>query len=224
MSEWIIDARGGTCPHCEQAFDTLALHWARNQRCTYPELDDSHHETIRGCLLGDGGLDNPNDGPPALRIASVRRPHLTWLHGQLGWLSRGITRDSTGAYRLRTMSHPAFIRYWSWMDGPPASDWTLSRPVARVWYACDGGLEWPGESTQPRAQWTITDDSVRATMQRMLSEVGFEPMEWQRRIALPFDDTAAFLEWLGDPPPGSEYKWTLNRPEYDQLRTKVVED
>jgi len=42
------------------------------------------------------------------------------------------------------------------MDGPLSH--SLTKPVARIWYACDGGLEWPEDSTQPRVTWTITDD------------------------------------------------------------------
>ncbi|MBX0288724.1 hypothetical protein EGH22_20550 [Halomicroarcula sp. F28] len=221
MSEWVIDARGGVCEQCDREYRSRSSHWARNQDCTYPDPEDDYTDIIRGCLLSDGSLDNPNDGPPALRIASMRRAHIEWIHEQLGWLSRGITRDDSGAYRLRTLSHPVFGRYWTWMDGPPAEGWTLSRPIARCWYACDGGLEWPGTSTRPRAQWTITDDAKRAACKRVLREQDYDPMEWERRLALSFDETECFLEWLGEPTPGSGYKWTLDRDEYERRRDLV---
>ena len=217
MSEWVVDHRGGVCQQCDGKYQRLAAHWARNQSCTYRELDETHHTTIRGLLLGDGNLDNPNDGPPALRIASKRCPHIEWCHDQLGWLSRGITEDTEGTYRLRTISHPAFGRYWTWMDGPPTEGWELTRPIARCWYACDGGLEWPGTSSQPRAQWTITDDSKRATCAQKLREQGYDPMVWDRRVALSFDETEDFLTWLGEPTLGSEYKWELEYEAYDTL-------
>jgi hypothetical protein len=218
MSEWIIDARGGGCEQCESSYESLSFHWARSQDCSYPSLGDDHHETIRGCLLGDGNLDNPNDGPPALRIASMREPHIGWIHDQLGWLSRGVTRDDSGAYRLRTMSHPDLGRYWTWQGGPPADGWELTRPIARIWYACDGGLEWPGDSTRPRATWTSTDDDKRAALARGLRAQGYDPMEWDRRLALEFDATERWLDWLGAPSPGSAYKWALERAEYEELR------
>jgi len=218
MPKWIVDTRGGVCHQCDSEYQRLAGHWARNQSCSYRELDDTSHEIIRGLLLGDGNLDAPNDGPPALRVASMRRPHIEWLHNQLGWLSRGITRDADGAYRLRTLSHPTFGRYWTWMDNPPAEGWTLTRPIARIWYACDGGLEWPGDSDRPRAQWTITDDSKRTACAQQLHERGHGVMVWDRRLALSFDETEDFLGWLGESTPGSEYKWALNREDYEQHR------
>lgn len=221
MGEWIVDARGGVCKQCDREYRSLASHWARNQDCTYPDVTADETDTIRGCLVGDGSLDNPNDGPPALRIASMRRAHIEWCHEQLGWLSRGVTRDDSGAYRLRTLSHPVFHQYWTWMDSPPTDEWTLSRPVARCWYACDGGLEWPGTSTRPRAQWTITDDAKRAACKRMLREHEYDPMEWERRLALSFDETERFLNWLREPTPGSEYKWILDQDEYQRQREAV---
>ena len=221
MSDWVLDARDGICEQCGREYRSLSSHWAKNQTCTYPDLADELTEIIRGCLLGDGSLDNPNDGPPALRISSMRREHIRWIHEQLDWLSRGITRDSRGAYRLRTLSHPVFHQFWTWMDAPPIDGWTLSRPTARCWYACDGGLEWPGTSTQPRATWTITDDTKRAACKRVLRERDYDPMEWERRLALSFDETERFLEWLGEPTPGSEYKWALDRDEYERQRENI---
>ncbi|WP_225308184.1 hypothetical protein [Haloarcula sp. CBA1131] len=59
MTEWIVDTRGGVYHQCDTEYQRLAGHWARNQSCTYRDLDDTHHETIRGLLLGDGNLDAP---------------------------------------------------------------------------------------------------------------------------------------------------------------------
>jgi len=220
MSEWVVDARGGACNQCGSEYQRLAQHWSRNQHCSYPDVSAAQHEAIRGCLVGDGSLDNPNDGPPALRIASMRRPHIVWVRDQLGWLVRGVTRDTDGAYRLRTLSHPTLGRYWTWTDGPPA-DWTLTKPVARLWYACDGGLEWPGSSTQPRVTWTITNNAKRRACKQALAKQGYEAMVWDRRLALPFEATERFLAWLGDPTPGSEHKWAKEREEYERRRGEL---
>ncbi|MFC6757905.1 hypothetical protein ACFQER_16150 [Halomicroarcula sp. GCM10025894] len=105
MTEWIVDDRGGVCHQCDTDFQRLAGHWARNQSCTYRDLDDTHHETIRGLLPGDGNLDNPNDGPPALRISSMRRPHIEWCHDQLGW-SPG---ELPSSFTARTCRRPATV-------------------------------------------------------------------------------------------------------------------
>ncbi|WP_225308183.1 hypothetical protein [Haloarcula sp. CBA1131] len=107
------------------------------------------------------------------------------------------------------------------MDNPPAEGWDLTHPIARLWYACDGGLEWPGDSDRPRAQWTITDDDKRATCAQQLREQGHGIMVWDRRVALSFDETEAFLEWLGEPMPSSEYKWVTELEEYERRRDEV---
>ncbi len=85
MSEWIVDTRGGVCNQCDSEYQRLAQHWSRNRHCSYRELSDSQHEAIRGCLVGDGNLDNPNDGPPALRFPRCA-----------GRILRGFTTSSAG--------------------------------------------------------------------------------------------------------------------------------
>ncbi|GGK84462.1 hypothetical protein [Haloarcula sebkhae] len=46
-------------------------------------------------------------------------------------------------------------------------------------------------------------------------------MVWDRRLALPFAETERFLQWLGDPTPGSAYKWAVEREEYERRREAV---
>ena len=74
-------------------------------------------------------------------------------------------------------------------------------------YACDGELVFPGNSTLPRATWTITDDGKRQACEQALVEQGYEVMMWDRRLVLPFGEAERFLQWLGDPTPGSAYNW-----------------
>jgi len=107
------------------------------------------------------------------------------------------------------------------MDDPPADGWDLTRPIARIWYACDGGLEWPGDSDRPRAVWTITNDDKRAACAQQLRERGHGVMVWDRRVALCFNETESFLEWIGEPTPGSEYKWTVGRNSSSRRRNEV---
>lgn len=48
-----------------------------------------------------------------------------------------------------------------------------------------------------------------------------------RRHALRFscDDTEAFIEWIGDAPPGFEYKWELDsKAEYQRLKKRAYEE
>lgn len=72
--------------------------------------------------------------------------------------------------------------------------------------------------------WTITDDDKRTACKRVLSEQDYEPMEWERRLALSFDGTEQFLAWLNPPVPGNEYKWAVEQSTYIQKRESVVTD
>ncbi len=55
-------------------------------------------------------------------------------------------------------------------------------------------------------------------LQAALAEQGYDVMAWDRRLALPFEETAQFLEWLGEPTPGSEHKWAIEHEEYERRR------
>jgi hypothetical protein len=131
--DWIIDDRIGSCGQCRSEYRSLSQHWTKARDCDHRPLSDHQHETVRGLLLGDGSLGGRES--PNLRVESVRGAHIEWLHGELGWLSRGVSRyhkDGAWVYRLQTMSHPELGEYLSWRSAPPASGWRLTRQAARV--------------------------------------------------------------------------------------------
>jgi hypothetical protein len=216
MAERILDHRGGVCEQCGQEFQILARHWSQNQSCEFRSLSDHQREIVRGLLLGDGSLD-AND-LTYLRVSSTRQSHIEWLANELGWLSRGVTYDSSEAYRLRTMSHPNLGRYWTWMEAP-STGYTLTPTAARIWYACDGTLSFAGSSDVPQITFAAKADKKRLALKDLLAHRGFDPLLWERRVALPREQTKQWLSWLGEPTPGSEYKWCTDEPQYRQLRT-----
>lgn len=215
MVERIVDQRGGVCRQCGTEFQSLSQHWSRSQVCDYRTVSDHQREIVRGLLLGDGSLDSNKHA--YLRCGSKRQRHLKWLAEELGWLSRGVTHDSSDTYRLRTMGHPYLGRYWTWMEAP-STGYSLTPPAARVWYACDGTISFGGASDVPQITFAATGDAKREAITQLLAQRGFEPMVWDRRVALPRAKTKSWLEWLGEPSPGSEYKWCIDESEYTQLR------
>ena len=177
----------------------------------------SHHqrEIVRGLLLGDGSLE-AND-LAYLRCASKRLEHLQWVSAEVDWLARGVTYDSSDTYRLQTMSHPNLGRYWTWREAP-STGYSLTPIAARVWDACDGTLSFSGASNVPQVVFTATADAKRAPITQLLAQRGFQPMEWERRVALPCEKTKPWLEWLGKPASGIEYKWCADEATYRRLR------
>jgi hypothetical protein len=212
--EWIIDTRERPCEQCGSEHRSLSQHWLSASGCDYRPLSDSQHETVRGLLLGDGSLGGRES--PNLRVESVRRAHIEWLHDELGWLSRGVSRyhkDGARVYRLQTMSHPALGEYLSWRSAPPRSGWTLTRQAARVWYACDGSLSAAGrDGGTSQISFAAMDEEKRHALVAALQRAGFAASSWSRRVGLPVAAVREWLEWIGDPPPGSEHKWRLDTP------------
>ena len=209
--EWIIDAREQTCGQCGREYRSISQHWTRSANCEFRDLTDHQHEMVRGLLLGDGSLGGRES--PNLRVESVRREHIAWLHDELGWLSRGVSRfekDGSTVYRLTTMSHPDLARYLAWRSAPPQSGWTLTRQAARVWYACDGSLSAAGRGGDtPQISFAAMDDGKRAALVAALERAGFDPHSWDRRIGLAKSAVSRWLDWLNDPTPGSEHKWPV---------------
>ena len=147
----------------------------------------------------------------------MRKHHLQWLAEELGWLASGVTLESDAAYRLRTMSHPHFDHYWTWMDAP-STEYTLTPTAARVWYACDGTVSFGGASDIPQLTFTVTADGRREALAELLAQQEFEPMVWDRRVGLTHHQTKRWLEWIGEPTPGSEYKWCTDESAYEAER------
>lgn len=215
MVERIVDQRGGVCEQCGGQFQSLSQHWSRSQSCEYRSLSDHQREIVRGLLLGDGSLEANNHA--YLRCSSKRQRHLEWLSEELGWLARGVTYDSSETYRLRTMSHPNLGRYWTWMTAP-STGYSLTPTAARVWYACDGTISFGGASDVPQITFAATADAKRQAIGQLLAQRGFQPMIWDRRVALPREKTKPWLNWIGEPSPGSEYKWCTDEATYARMR------
>jgi len=115
------------------------------------------------------------------------------------------------------MSHPILGQYWPWTTAP-TTDYSITPTAARVWYACDGTISFGGASDIPQITFAASADSKRHAIAQLLSQRGFTPLVWDRRVALPRDETQAWLNWIGEPSPGSEYKWCIDEEAYTQMR------
>lgn len=219
MTEWVIDAREKECPVCERGpYKALGQHWAKSQSCSPHPFDDQIEQVIRGLLLGDASLEGAST--PLLAISSTRERHIRWVHDQLGWLSRGVEQTDRGEYRVRTVAHEGFGRYLTWTghNAAPSTGWELTPTAARCWYACDGGLSFTSPNATGQVTLPAQTDRQQRALSRLLARVGFSAVQWERRVALPRAETEQWLEWLGEPTPGSEYKWATSAIEYRALR------
>jgi hypothetical protein len=204
------------CPGCGGDYQRLARHWTSGA-CTPPPVEDSTHELLTGLVIGNATASGNGQHNHAV-LPTQHRPFALWVHDQLGWLSHGVRRkdpdDKRPQYRVRTHAHHALDRYREWYAGGTKripEDVTLTPRIARAWYACDGGLEWPREESPPRIAFSAAIDGRREDVARLLREAGYGPNVYDRRARLSIPATERFVEWIGDPVPGVEHKWTGDR-------------
>ena len=194
-------------------------------------------------VQGDGYEEAKNAN---MRIYSSNKKFLEWLDGEMGVFTTNVNLNDTGGdrllrnqksgfdnrkeadysdmYVLNTRAMPCFTELRVWYDSgkkkfPKSLE--LTKEVARMWFVSDGGLNWQGERyTNPTAQAEIAsvNESERPEMLVSLFEDhGFNPTFDGTRLHFN-SQTEDFLEWLGDPVPGYEYKWeTKNRDRYKEL-------
>jgi len=208
------------CPTCGSEYQNLASHWSRSS-CDYPDLDPWKIETIQGMLLGDGCITH---GPKnAFFVTSMtNRLFLEYLNEELGWLTDTIHQhdsQQTGSkpqYRLQTMAIPHFNtmkdRWYSDSQKRIPKD-TLTKREVKLWYVCDGCMAWSEDVNRASPRFSIvTLHDDRDVLIKTLRDNGISAVKRSESVAVPADGTDAFLQWLGDPLPGFEYKWpeTLN--------------
>ena len=220
MTEYVADPHR-ECHSCRQEYNSLAQHWTKSD-CSYPPLSDAMRETVKGLLVGDASVDGRAHA--RVELQSVRREHALFCHQQLGPLSHGVTRTDPPKtdgplYRLRTHAHPGLDRYWRWSDGIPG-DVTLSRRGARLWYACDGTIEFGGSATAPKIAVRAVAPDRRATVARLLRglPISLDVRENAGRVAVVSEAVPRLLRYLGSPTPGSAHKWCLDEQVYRTVR------
>jgi len=135
--------------------------------------------------------------------------------------------DYRDYYRLNTRRHPQFNRFRHFgkrsKDEQTNPCINLTKRGLKAWYIGDGTVS----INDGHVQWGTRDTSVSNDFWRgLLEEHGFSPSistteyddYMKKTIRLSTDDSHEFLEWLGDPPSGFEYKWELDdRERYERL-------
>ena len=215
MTEYVA-APHRECPGCGGDYQRLARHWTSGA-CAPPPVEDSTQELLTGLVIGNATATG-NGQHNHVVLPTQHRRFALWVHDGLGWLSHGVRRDDPGdkqpQYHARTHAHHALDRYREWYasgDKRVPEDIALTPRIARAWYACDGGLEWPREGSPPRIAFSAAVDDRREDVARLLREAGYDPNSYDRRVRLSIPATERFVEWIGDPVPGVEHKWTGDR-------------
>lgn len=225
------------CHSCGKEMVYLSKHWqGEKYECDYPTLTKRQKEIIKGLIMGDASLSFGNS-LPYLQMNLTNEEFLVWLKDELweiggkykltqtakeiaqmsresGWSENCKESDCRDVYQFRTTIHPYFKKYEDWYaEGGKElpSNLSLTKLEAKMWYCCDGDLK-TGMNDKYKPISRITSRSESDNPSKLLSsfeEHGFEPY-WEDhsdKVCFTVKETKEFLNWIGEAPPGFEYKW-----------------
>lgn len=244
----VLDDGRVECHNCYQPFDRIGYHWSAG-RCPYPELPAIKQSIVDGLMLGDGTL-RTHTTHPFVQVYMANRSFLEWLDDELGWLTTGVSEyrsaersaelsrenghpDASSAnyhdvYSIQTRCLDTFDSYTDWYeDGETKSypdDIDLTPTMAKVWYACDGSLNW--DRRYPNANPHVTIGvSSQIERSELLTDLFAEstcectPRFDQNVLRFTVEDSRTFLDWIGDAPAGFDYKWAFDSlDEYESTK------
>lgn len=203
----------GVCYNCGAERTYLSSHW-NGKSCDYPRLTKNQYNTVIGCLMGDGHVDNNR-----LHVTNTNLEYLRSLIGDLGFLFGKIIdnptpKGSKDAYALITRTHPMIGNLRGWYESGEKvypKRLKLTPTIAKHWYCGDGSLGRTKDSY--RCIFTATQQSgMIETIVKWFRSEGFRcTYSDMGRIYISVKDTPQFLNWMGKPPAGMEYKWEIGQ-------------
>lgn len=234
------------CHNCNNKYKSIGIHWNKSSSCDHPQLSDYQKELLIGGLMSDATLsttDSNRSGRPSFKIYNTNRGFLEWYKNKLGVIAKDVTLYESGEekhkrnieygfdeerdanykdiYRLSTVSHPFNEKLYQWYSSGEKlypKDLTLTPTMAKVWYAGDGNINW---DKQKRGYCEIGCNNESEYKDKIISlfvNAGFKVSFSNGRVRL-YGESKDFLNWLGEPPNGMEYKWEIeDRKKYDELR------
>ena len=226
------------CPECNSDFDRLGTHLSLGS-CDYPKISNQNKRILKGVLMGDSWIPSSYRNNPQMILDMCNKDFLTHFQKKLGWLCSSVnmirtaeksaennrrqgfrpnanSKDYSNVYRLTTITHPWFrnIRD-NWYIGSnkniPVEKISPSPKLLKMWYVSDGGYL-KRDKRNPYAYFRLDSHSHKAKhFSKLLTRVGVKNniRDNGNVIAITTDSTEKFLNYIGDPEIGFEYKWGL---------------
>lgn len=235
------------CPSCrEYDGEYLGKHW---RGCQHPDFSDRQEQIIHGLLMGDGSVLSTGHND-FLKVSMVNQPFLNWLDEEFSILSTGVKLESTSEelvernkdndlfqtinpekyhdiYRFQSRRHPRlndFRDMYYTDDGKETPDIELTPLIAKVWFACDGSLCWDRDN-RAYVRFGIREQKGRENFfVSMFARAGFDINRSGWNYKMKSEESDRFIEWLGEAPPGFEYKFELHdKDRYETLMANQYE-
>lgn len=245
------------CPNCGETFERLGMHWYHG-KCPYPEIGSESKDMLVGLLMGDGSIPT-REANSVFHLPMINRRFLRWFDDQMEVLTTGVSLKKTATelasnnretgfssnakqedyhdiYTVWSRTHPLFNQLREWYESGQKrfpADLELTPTVTKFWYLCDGYLD-VGQWGRPRLEIKARNERSRADyLVNLFEDIGFAPTYRRHELRFSCDETERLVEWLGDPPPGFEYKWAtesidryheLKKRAYERYTTRTFED
>lgn len=237
----IDKSKGIDCPVCGEHYEQLGSHWRKE--CNYPDISGKKLEILKGTLMGDGSFT----GQGQIRIDSITKPFLENLERELEWLVTDMKLQHTAeesyekavssfgkenttnadnysdVYYITTRKHPKIKgmknKWYRESEKSFPNDLSLSKTSAKIWFVCDGGLNFAKDRVTPSAQITLSNEKHRKKyITNLFREHGFEPTLSDYVLHFSSKETQKLLDWFGEPIPGFEYKFQTEREDYLEVK------
>lgn len=218
------------CDNCGNEYSCITSHWSQSS-CEYTSLNDYEIEIIEGLLLSDGSIvdvSNTNHKNSNFTVQMTTPRFLTWLSDQSEIFCEVLSKDRhkdkdnwNPTYAVNSLSLPDIsnLRNKWYPNGEKVypNNFNLTKLNVKLWYCGDGGLNWEGKRGAYADIKCSNESDNPDKLLRMFENLGFSPTFRQERICFN-SETTDFLNWIGKPLPGFEYKWeTVDRDSYDEL-------
>jgi len=223
------------CPICGEKMINMGHHWKSNN-CEYPELTKQQKDMIRGLMMSDATVQKGPKNNLILHMTEERflewvveelseichskypilyqtseeaRENTANSLGEEG-MAEGTTYKAK--HKILSRSHPFLNEFDDWYIPDigkqyPLEELDVTPMLIKMWYVGDGTLT--KHSSGSRASIACMNEIDRIDkVADLIREQGFTVYAKSTgEVQVSSSDTPDFLDWLGSPPPGFEYKW-----------------
>lgn len=240
------------CPFCdsEKDYSNLGNHW--RQSCGYPEpknIEVFDGLLMGDGSLKHTHNKDERLGNQSIEVVSINKKFIDYLYEEYSpfFIEPSVRRSAeecanqaiksetvsspTGStfrtqYRIVSRAIPFFNRYDSWKSSgekrwPECISFTPDR--LKYLYIADGGLCWNKESLSSRSQITSSNEPKQLKrLNKYLNSMGIDCSLYEDRVMMKPSSTDKFLDYIGKPVPGFDYKWENNSLDrYEKLYRNI---
>lgn len=204
------------CDSCGSEYVQIQKHWQMSS-CTEPTPTDRELEVVRGLVMSDGHIGN-RVGTPRLDVQMTNPDVLEELRESIPtfkpyfWKESKETSSGNDVYRLLTVSHSSLSEFSDWYDNGDKiypDNMTPTPEMMKWWYVGDGSMIWNEKASNGYVQISCCNESNNPEkLSDLFDKIGLSPTIYNGgEIALSVNETKKFLEYIGEPVRGMEYKW-----------------